>query len=41
MLSEDSYSRGREGEAMLLSYEGSLLQHIGIISYEFGFCYIM
>ena len=21
---------------MLLSYEGSLLQHIGIISYEFG-----
>jgi hypothetical protein len=41
MLSEDSCSRGREGEAMLLSYEGSLLHHIGIVSYEFGFCYIL
>lgn len=37
MPSEYSYLR----EAMLLSYEDSLLQHMGIISYEFRFRYIL
>ena len=42
MLSEDSCSRGGEREMPCCClYEGSLLQHIGIISYEFGFCYIL